>query len=97
MQITDSARDFLQNFLDENNQKGLIFQASGHGCHTRLKVDTTDEAIGIVINGLYCAMDDSTAECLENLVIDTREGKLVFMNSCHGNTNCGDGCGGCNH
>lgn len=89
MMITDSAKAYLENYLADKNKKGLVFEASGRACHTRLHISTTDEVSGSMINGLYIDMNEESAASLEAITIDMKDGHLVFVNNC---ASCHDSC-----
>ena len=84
MEITNSAKVLLEDFLKEKGKNGFAFEARGHACHMKLNIKSMDiEGDAPEYNGIKILMDEESAESLATVTLDTRDGKLIFIpNSC---------------
>lgn len=108
MEITNEAKEIIQNILKENDFEVLSMYTDGAGCSKSLSFDLLEKKNDVTyeeINGIFIIMDEETRDWTKELIIDAKEGNLVLHNP-NGGCGCGDhghdhdhdeedGCGGC--
>lgn len=108
MNITDGARDFLKNMLEEKNMYALCLylDPTGNLSLALVEENEIEDAVVEEVNGVNTVYYGMTDLLKDNLTLDFRENGLTveippsllegMEGGCGGSCgSCGGGCGGC--
>ncbi|MFD3445919.1 HesB/IscA family protein [Microbacteriaceae bacterium 4G12] len=92
MNITDKAKEFIENAMKENGVSTLRFTFEGAGCcgpNYGINLENAQENdVKETVNGIEVAMDPKVAEIVNNLTLDYVEDQQGAGLVISGGSNC---------
>lgn len=83
MNITDGAKEVLQQSMEEKNADSIRFYSAGQGCcgpQLGISLDKAENGDKIkVVNDINVAIDESVKEMTEDVSLDFQNGRLVLV------------------